>query len=184
VKNGQYVDAGQAIVSVSQNRTLVLQADVQQKYAPLLGLVKSANFRTLHDNRVYTLDELNGKLVSYGRNTGTDNFMVPVNIQVNNTVSFFPGSFVEVYLKTVSNSEVLTVPNSAIIEEQGSYFVYVQVHPELFEKRLVKPGSSDGIRTEIIGGLSKSERIVSKGAILVKLAQTSGALDPHAGHVH
>jgi membrane fusion protein, heavy metal efflux system len=184
VKNGQYVDAGQAIVSVSQNRTLILQADVQQKYAPLLGLVKSANFRTLHDNRVYTLEELNGKLVSYGRNTGTDNFMVPVNIQVNNTLSFFTGSFVEIFLKTVSDSQALTIPNSAIMEEQGSYFVYVQVHPELFEKRLVKPGSSDGIRTEILQGLGKFERIVSKGAILIKLAQASGVLDPHAGHVH
>jgi hypothetical protein len=29
-----------------------------------------------------------------------------------------------------------------------------------------------------------SERIVTKGAILVKLAQSSGALDAHSGHVH
>lgn len=184
VKNGQYVDAGQPIVSVSRNSTLVLQADVQQKYAPILGMVKSANFRTIYNNKTYTLEELNGKLLSYGRNTGSDNFMIPVNIQVNNTAGFIPGSFVEVYLKTVSNTKVLTIPNSALMEEQGNYFVFVQLNPELFEKRLIIPGATDGVKTEILSGLGKNERIVSKGAILVKLAQASGALDPHAGHVH
>ncbi len=60
----------------------------------------------------------------------------------------------------------------------------MQVTPELFEKREVKTGITDGIKTEILSGLSTHERIVTKGAFLVKLAQSSGALDPHAGHVH
>ena len=60
----------------------------------------------------------------------------------------------------------------------------VQINPELFEKREVKVGATDGLRTEILSGISATDRVVTKGAILVKLAQASGALDPHAGHVH
>jgi hypothetical protein len=70
------------------------------------------------------------------------------------------------------------------MEEQGIYFVYIQKTPELFEKREVTTGSSDGIRIEIIRGLADNERIVSKGAILIKLSQSTGTLDAHSGHVH
>ena len=60
----------------------------------------------------------------------------------------------------------------------------VQLTPELFEKREVVIGATDGLNTEIINGLTDNERVVAEGAILVKLSQASGALDPHAGHVH
>ena len=94
------------------------------------------------------------------------------------------GSFAEVFLKAETSKQALTIPTSAILEEQGSFSVLVQINPELFEKREVKVGATDGLRTEILSGISVSERVVTKGAILVKLAQASGALDPHAGHVH
>ena len=85
---------------------------------------------------------------------------------------------------TVTNSEALTLPNSAIIEEQGNYFLFVQVTPELFEKREIKTGATDGIKTEIVQGITADERVVTKGAILIRLAQATGALDAHSGHVH
>ena len=71
-----------------------------------------------------------------------------------------------------------------MVEEQANYFVFIQLTPELFEKREVKIGLTDGISTEIISGLTKNDRIVTKGAIIVKLAAVSNSLDPHAGHVH
>jgi hypothetical protein len=84
------------------------------------------------------------------------------------------------FIKTKTNAQAVTVPNEALIEELGNYFVFVQLTPEFFEKTLIKKGVSDGIRTEITEGISAGDRVVSKGAILVKLAQASGALDPHA----
>lgn len=184
VQNGQYVEAGQPIVSISQNKTLVLHAEVQQKYDKLLGNISNANIRTLHNNQAYTLAELNGKVLSYGRNTNTDNYLIPVSLQIDNKGSFIAGGFVELYLKTTTNTQAITVPNDALLEEQGNYFVYVQINPELFEKREVNPGATDGLRTEILKGLSENERIVTKGATLIKLAQATGTLDAHSGHNH
>ena len=57
-------------------------------------------------------------------------------------------------------------------------------NPESFEKREVKIGKTDGTKTEILSGLKPTERIVTRGGILVKLASVSNSLDPHAGHVH
>ncbi|MCD4665959.1 MAG: efflux RND transporter periplasmic adaptor subunit [Bacteroidales bacterium] len=184
IQNGEYVEAGQPIVSISQNKSLLLHADVQQKYASILGAINSANIRTLHDNQTYTLEQLNGKVLSYGKSTNRDNYLIPLNIQIDNKGDFIPGGFVELFLKTQSNKQALTIPNNSIMEEQGIYFVFIQITPELFEKREVRPGATDGLKTEILKGLSINERIVTNGAIMIKLAQATGALDAHSGHVH
>lgn len=184
VSNGSYVEAGHPVVIVSQNKTLTLHAEVQQKYASLLSSVTSANIHTVHDNQTYSLEELNGKVLSFGKAANTDNYLIPVALQIDNTGSFINGGFVEVYLKALTNSQALTVPNTSLLEDQGAYFVYVQVTPELFEKREVKTGGTDGLKTEITQGIAPEERIVTKGAILIKLAQATGTLDAHSGHVH
>ncbi len=184
VKNGTYVEAGQPIVIVAQNKTLLLNAEVQQKYASMLGSIASANIRTIQDNQTYTLEQLNGKVLSFGKATNSDNYLIPVALQIDNIGSFTAGGFVEVYLKTVTNTFALTVPTTSLLEDQGTFFVYAQVTPELFEKREVKIGATDGIRTEIRTGLSSNERVVTLGAMLIKLAQATGTLDAHSGHVH
>ena len=132
----------------------------------------------------YSLEQLNGEVLSFGRNTNNDNYLIPISLQIDNKGSFVSGGFVELYLKTVSNSQAVTIPNSALLEEQGIYFVFVQVTPELFEKREVKVGVSDGLKIEVLEGIAQQERIVTTGAILVKLAQATGTLDAHSGHNH
>ncbi len=184
VTNGQFVEAGQALVSLAKNRTLLLQADVPQKYAAVLNTINSAIIRIPNEDKTYTLEELSGKILAYGRNTNSSNSMIPLSLQIKNPGYFTSGSIVEIFLKTVSGEQVLTVPNQAILEDQGTYFVFVQVHPELFEKREVRIGITDGLRTELKSGITAAELLVTKGAVMVKLAQSSGALDAHSGHVH
>lgn len=123
-------------------------------------------------------------MVSYGKSVDANNPLLPVVFKVNNTIDLLPGSFVEMYIKTRNTQPAITVPSISIVEEMGNYFVYVQLTPEFFEKREVRIGQTDGKRTEIVSGLKEGERVVGKGAILVKLAQASGTLDAHSGHVH
>jgi cobalt-zinc-cadmium efflux system membrane fusion protein len=184
VTNRQYVEAGAPLISIAQNKDLFLKADVQQKYMNALPYITTANIRTTQDNKIYTLEELDGEIISFGKNVSDDNHMIPVTLQVGNRNGIIPGSFVEVFLKTETNSEALTISNSALIEEQGNYFVLIQLTPESFERREVKVGNSDGLKTEILSGIKVSDRVVTRGAILVKLASVSNSIDPHAGHVH
>ncbi|HCC29351.1 MAG TPA: efflux transporter periplasmic adaptor subunit [Marinilabiliales bacterium] len=184
VQSGTYVEAGQSLLTITQNKTLVLHAEVSQKYIPILGSIHSANIRTLPNNQIYTLEQLHGKVLSYGKITNSDNYLIPVNLQIDNLGGFVAGGFVEIYLKTLTQSQALTVLTTALLEDQGNFFVFVQVTPELFEKREVKIGATNGVKTEILNGISAYERIVTKGAILVKLAQATGSLDAHSGHVH
>lgn len=184
VANGSYVVAGQELMTICRAGRLYLRADLQPKYFPVLKNVVSANFKSLNNNKLYSLDDLNGRLLSYGKATSFDNPLIPVTFEIDDNDELVSGSFVELYIMTKDENEGIMVPNSALIEEMGSFFVFVEVRHELFEKRAVTVGASDGFNTQIVRGLEPDETIVSKGAIYIKLAQGSGKLDPHAGHVH
>lgn len=181
--NGEYVEAGAPVVAITKNRNLYVKAELPPRKFHSLGNITSATLRIPSENRTYSLGELDGSLVSYGKGVDTENPLVPVVFRINNTVDLLPGTFVEMYI-TAGNAPALTVPNTALVEEMGSFFVFVQLTPEFFEKREVTVGKSNGVRTEILSGLKDGERVVGKGAVLVKLSQASGKLDAHAGHVH
>lgn len=184
VENGQFVEAGQPLFSVMQNRRLLLRAGVPQRYARDLSALETANIRLPNHEQTFTLEQLGGKIISVGRAANPDNYLIPVLLEVNQTGDLLPGGFAELFLISRSQQEVLTIPREALMEEQGTYYVFVQLTPELFAKREVTIGSTDGMRTEIRQGLDPHDRVVTKGAIWVKLAESSGALDAHAGHVH
>lgn len=184
VENGSYVTAGQELMTICRAGRLYLRADLQPKYFPILKNVVSANFKSLNNSKIYSLDDLNGRLLSYGKATSFGNPLIPVTFEIDDNDELVSGSFVELYIMTKDENEGIMVPNSALIEEMGSFFVFVEVRHELFEKRAVTVGASDGFNTQIVRGLEPDETIVSKGAIYIKLAQGSGKLDPHAGHVH
>ena len=183
VSNNSYVEAGQAIMTLTQNDKLYLRADLQSKYYPVLKDIKTANIKT-NEGIVYTLNELGGRLLSYGKTTDVNNPLIPVTFEVKNNGNLIPGSFVEIFITAESDKMGVMLPNSAIVEEMGIYCVFVQTCVDSFEKRIVTKGVTDGSKTQILKGVAAGERVVSKGAVNVKLAQGSAALDPHAGHVH
>jgi len=184
VSNGDYVEAGQTLLEVSRADRLALLADVPQKYAAALPSVETANIIHPFTGSSRSLEDLDGILVSYGKAADPRNSMIPVIFEFDNDGSYLPGSLAEVFILAGSGQDVISVPNTALLEEQGNFSVMLQLTPELFIRREVVTGPTDGFNTVIEEGLSEHDRIVSRGAIFVKLASSSGTLDPHAGHVH
>lgn len=180
VANGGYVEVGQPVAVVTQTRRLQLRAEVSERDFGQLAKVSKAQFRPTYSNQLYKTDELNGKLLAYGR-TAVGAF-VPVTFEVDNVGDLIADSYAEVYLLTQPESGVVSVPLTALTEEQGLYFVYVQVCSEEFEKREVRLGRRNGERAEVLHGLHHGEHVVTQGAYHVKLASMSTAI-PH-GHSH
>jgi len=184
VQNGTFVEVGTPLLTITQTDRLLLKAMVCQSKLREMATIESATIVTSVGNKTYSLDELNGLILSYGRATSSDSYLIPVNMEVDYVADLAAGGFVDVFLKSAAKEDALSVPQSALVEEQGNFFVFVQLTPELFEKREVKTGATDGMRTVVTDGLKSRERIVTRGAILVKLAAVSSSIDPHAGHVH
>ncbi|MBW6482687.1 MAG: efflux RND transporter periplasmic adaptor subunit [Vicingaceae bacterium] len=183
VSEGQYVEAGTPLTIISQNKKLVLQANVSQRYFSKLPSITSANFKTVGSETVYNTQELNGKIISFGKSASATSPFIPVTFEVDNIGNIIPGSVAEVYLKSAPIPNALVIPVSALMEEQGKFYVYVQLGGESFQKREVKLGASDGINVQVLSGGSEGERVVSKGAYQIKLSTASGTLPAH-GHEH
>lgn len=183
ISEGEYVTAGTPLATVSKNRKLLLQANLSQRYFGVLSTIKSANFRINGSDDIYSTEELNGKVISYGKSTETGAAFIPVIFEVDNTGGLIAGSSIEFFLKSLPVPDAIVIPVEALIEEQGNFSVYVQTGGESFEKRDVKIGQTDGDKVQVFSGLSEGERVVIKGAYLIKLSTASGELPDH-GHEH
>lgn len=182
VKSGDYVETGTPIATVSRNRRLRLRADVPERYYGMIAGIRSANFKASYSDRIYSLDELGGKMVSYGR-TSEGDFYIPVTFEFDNKGEMVPGSYVEVFLKTSVSNSGLVVPLSAVVEDQGVHYVFVQDEDDddAFLRREVVLGQSDGNEVLVKEGLAEGEKIVVSGTVHVKLA---GVASVPAGHTH
>ena len=183
VKEGDYVTIGQPLVSVTQNRRLFLRAEVSEKYYPYLRTIGSANFKTPYDNKVYALKELSGRLLSFGKSAGDNSFYVPVTFEFDNKGDIIPGSFVEVYLLSTPMENVISLPRTALTEEQGLFFVYLQLDEEGYKKQEVTLGADNGQSVQILTGVKAGDPVVVNGAYQVKLASASNAIPAHS-HEH
>jgi RND family efflux transporter MFP subunit len=182
-RSGEFVQAGQPLAVVTKDQMLQLQADVPLRYSNQLPLVSEAQFKTMHDDSVYNTRELNGKVVSYGKSVSDGSSLLPIYFSLKNNGQLTPGEAIEVYLKSKAIQNALAVPVSALVEEQGKFYVYVQTEGESFQKRNVTLGAQDGRRVQLLSGVAEGERIVTKGAYMIKLATQSGAVPAH-GHEH
>ena len=180
VSQGDYVETGTPIAVVSQNRRLRLRADVSEKYYGLLSGINDANFSTSYSDAAYSLKDLNGRLIGYGKASDGD-YYIPVTFEFDNKGDLIAGSYVNVYLKSSSSSRAISVPVGAVVEDQGVYYVFVQNDETGFLKREVKLGQSDGQRVLIKSGLNEGDVVVATGAIQVKLASVTAV---PAGHTH
>lgn len=180
VREGQFVQAGTVLATVARNARLSIHADVPVQAFAKLGGVSSARIKA-QDGAVRTLEELNGKVLSVGQ--AADGLYVPVRLEVNGASSLLPGSVVEVWLLSPRTSDAITIPLSSVLEQEGRSYCYVQTAGETMDKRAIALGANDGLRVEVREGLRSGERVVSIGAMDVKLATASGALPAH-GHEH
>ncbi|MBK7335000.1 MAG: efflux RND transporter periplasmic adaptor subunit [Saprospirales bacterium] len=181
VADGQYVETGTPLAVLSENKRLSLRVDLSPTVYQKAGAIASANFK-FADGKLYSLQELNGRLVSIGKSAEQTMF-IPVFFEVDNRQGIFPGAYVEAFLQTNAQTRALVIPLSAILEEQGNYYCYIQTAGESFEKREIRPGGNDGKEVEVLSGVREGERVVTKGAYNIKLATASGTLPAH-GHEH
>lgn len=181
VSNGQYVNVGEPLMTISANRHLRLQADLPQREYSRISQINSANFRISQSDEVLSLENLNGRVISRGRSSENSGAFIPVIFEFDNSAGIPEGVFAEVYLLGSPRNDVISVPKSALTEEQGAYYVYIREDEDCYSKRNVRIGKSDGERIEITEGLAGGENIVVEGTVHVRLASVSTSIP---GHTH
>lgn len=183
VSDGLYVTEGTTLAILSPDRNLMLRADLPQQYFQYSQSITTANFRPAYSTEVLSVKQLEGKLLAVGHSVKENDHYLPVNFLLKNDGSLLEGAFAKVYLIAGVRENVLSIPATALGEEQGGKYLFVQVSGETFSKRRVETGPGDGHRVEIKSGLAEGERVVTRGAMLIKAASMeSGEISD--GHSH
>ena len=182
VSNGDYVEPGTPIATVQCNGNYNIVAELPVRFAPQLRNIADVNI-VLPTGEAFSMNSAGGSVVAVGSAANGCN-MLPLTISAGAIDGVVPGSIVTLYITSVSDTKAVVVPRTALVEEMGNFFVFVQNNPISFEKRAFEVGATYGIMVQVLDGVAAGERVVTKGAVSLKLSQGAAALDPHAGHVH
>lgn len=183
VHNGDFVNSGDEIITVIQKNLFLIEAYVNQSDYQYVNGIFDAHFKLPAGNQTVTLSELNGGVKAKNAFVSESSSRIPISFTISNKELIMPGMSLEAYLLTGNHENRLVAPLSSVIEEQGQYYVFLQLGGESFTKRQVVLGDNDGISVEVLSGLNAGDRIVIKGAYQVKLAAMAGDLPIH-GHTH
>ena len=124
------------------------------------------------------------RLVSVGRIVDSATRTVPVTYEVDNRdhrLAVNQTVFLRLLLTPAAKATV--VPEAAIIDDAGRPVVFVQKGGETFLRRPVKLGVRNSGMVQVLEGINPGDRIVTKGAYLIRLSTMSSAVPAH-GHVH
>lgn len=182
---GQYVETGAQIATVSSSSKLTLRADVPEKYYGRLSAFNDATVVLPYSDTTLNISAMNGKrIASDGSARASIPGYVPVYFTFDNDGSALPGSNVEVYLKGTETDNVISVPISSLSEQQGEMYVFVRLDEDCYRKVQVKTGRNDGERIEILSGLKDGDNVVTKGTTTVRIAESSGVVPEGHSHNH
>ena len=125
-----------------------------------------------------------GRLVAIGRLVDSETRTVPVTYEVDNgdrRLAINQTVFLRLFLTPMGKAPV--VPEAAIVDDAGRPVVFVQRGGETFLRRPVKLGIRNHGLVQVLEGVSVGDRVVTKGAYLIRLSTMSSAVPAH-GHVH
>jgi len=117
----------------------------------------------------YPDETFSGTIVYVGDVVDPTTRTIKVRCNVTNRdLKLKPEMFAQVRLKVGSNRPVLALPKEAVIVVGGQAFVFVQAADGRYVRRPVVTGTMSGDTIQIREGLQSRERVVVKGALLLK----------------
>lgn len=183
VKLGDKVNYGQEMFTIVNPGMLILKVNVPTGEVANSVSVKDASFVIEGFNEEYNISSLGGRKTNSSFVIDAASRTMPLYFEFKNPFNTIRiGMFAQVNLKMNDAKEYLTVPITAILDDNGLKSIYVQKEGETFVKRIVKTGIEDGGYIQITDGILETDRIVSIGAYQVKLASLTAA--PLSGHGH
>ena len=183
VRQGQYVNAGDLIATVASPGEHTVRIDLPQRHYAQAPTFTDATVVMPYTGSTIRLGQYGGKRIQ-GTPVASQGAAayVPLFFSAGNAPGFVAGTTFTAYLLGEPRHNVVSVPSTAISEQQGDFFVYEQLDDECYAKRRVETGATDGMRTEIISGIAPGTRIVGKGVTTVRLAETGSNIPE--GHTH
>jgi RND family efflux transporter MFP subunit len=177
---GANVNAGETLFRIVDLDTVYVSAIVPEAELPKMAGLSGAELEVPGVDQPRRLQ----RLVSIGRVVDPASRTFPVIYEVDNRDRRVAiNQAVYVRLLTTAAAAAPVVPESAIVDDAGRPIVFVQAAGESFVRKPVRLGIRESGAVQILEGLSAGERVVTRGAPLIRLASLSSQVPAH-GHVH
>ena len=170
---GQLVgaDPAQMLYTIADLSVLQVIAEVYER--DLSRVAKGAPVSVLVE--AYPGETFTGTIVYVGDVVDPTTRTIKIRCNVTNRgLKLKPEMFARVGLKMGQGAPVLVLPREAVMEVGGQEFVFVQGADGKYVRRLVVTGLASGDTIQIREGLQAGEKVVVKGALLIKGEQEKG----------
>ncbi|WP_447597975.1 efflux RND transporter periplasmic adaptor subunit [Nitrospira sp. Nam80] len=173
VTPGQSVsaDAGQVLFTVADLDRLQVVADVYERDLALVKVSQVARVNV----EAYPDADFAAVVAAIGDVVDPNTRTIKVRAWVDNQDHRLkPEMFARLRLDIGDANPFLTIPKEAVVEVDGKYFVYLVESPDKYIKREVRVSNVSNDMVRVLQGLSPGQRIVTKGAVLVKGQEVKG----------
>jgi RND family efflux transporter MFP subunit len=178
--SGANVEVGAVLFRIVDTNSVYVSGAVPESELPKLRQLSGAEIEVPEAGQVRAVN----RLVSIGQLVDAATRTVPITYEVDNSDHRF-AVHQTVFLRLLLNSagRAAVVPESAIIDDAGRPVVFIQKAGEIFQRRPVKLGVRNEGLVQVLEGIDVGDRVVTKGAYLIRLSTMSSAVPAH-GHVH
>ena len=169
---GEQVQPGEAILEISNLDTVWVEAPIFERDLSRLAGNVSATFTT----PAYPDQEFQGVVLDIGAVIDEQTRASKVTFQLpNDGRALRLGMQANVRLDASEQVTAMLIPREAVLEHEGKKIVYVLLSGEEFERREVAVGDQMGNKVAVLSGLNKGERVVTQGALQLKLQELQPA---------
>ena len=168
VKEGNQViesntfNEGTSIATVADMNDLIFEGDLDESE---VGKVKEGmeillTIGALQDKKITaTLEYISPKGVE---KDGAIQFLIKAAVQTNDSAFIRAGYSANAAIVLDKREKVLSVNESYVEFEGPNAFIYVESSPQVFDKKEIKLGLSDGINAEVLEGITEADQFRGK----------------------
>lgn len=162
---GQLVEANSTAFRIMDTNSLWAEGQIYEKdITKLSGKPKIEFIASAYPN-----EKFKGEVILIGQTVDEHSRTIKVRASLHNINNKLkPNMFGELFIPISANTKGITMPTDALVKEGNKFYVFLAVNDSTFKKQYVEPGVEFGGMVEIVGGLEKGERIVTKGVFFLK----------------
>ncbi len=170
---GQVVATGFEAFVISNLHTVWVTASVNEKDLPLVRVGASAEVVS----QGYPGEVFRGRVGMIGDLLDPQTRTVPARIAVPNPgILLRPGMFASASIAESQTDSAIFVPEDALQDINGMRVVFTTTDGTTFKAKTVNVGTRSQGKVQIVDGLSPQDRVVVKGAFMVKSEMLKGTM--------
>jgi len=155
---------GEMLYQIADTSSVWVQADVFEQDIAGVNVGQKAKIKI----NAYPGEVFQGRIAYVYPTLKAETRTVPVRIELANPKGRLkPAMFAEVEIPVAAATQVVTVPNSAVIDSGKRQVVIVQLGEGRFEPRVVRLGQRGGEFVQVLEGVKDGEMVVSSANFLI-----------------